>query len=310
MQLDFETLDVFTDVVFGGNPLAVVLGGDTLDGVVMQRIAREFNLSETVFVLPPADPAHTARLRIFTPEQELPFAGHPTIGTALLLAWRGAPGTTAEVMVLEEGAGLVPVDLERRDGQVVSGRLTAPQPPQIRETVAPELLARIVGLSLADLELSRGLPKAVSVGNPFTIVEVRSREALARVGADLVLWHEHAAPRVQNVYLLTRDAPAGFDFQVRLLAPLMGIPEDPATGSAAAAFAGWLGTHELGTDEPGDAAAATWMIAQGIEMGRPSQLRIEAGRDRDGVVTARVGGRAVRVMAGRLTITGGASGDL
>lgn len=300
MKLEFVTADVFTDQVFGGNPLAVVLDGRGVGDDAMQRIAREFNLSETVFVLPPDDPAHTLRIRIFTPIHELPFAGHPTVGTALVLAELGRVPLTGNLtrIVLEEGAGPVPVTIRAEGGKPVSAELQAPRPPEIWDVPEPAALALMLGLEAADLVTGNGLPAGVSCGNPFTIVEVTDRDALARSRLDRVRWADLLGDGLgKAVLLITRDAPTSHDLQTRMYAAYAGIDEDPATGSAAAALGGFLGTRPGLGD-----GSHRWVMAQGIEMGRPSRLEITAER-RDGSLQAvRVAGAAVRVMAGTLTL--------
>lgn len=300
MKLDFVTADVFTDQVFGGNPLAVVLDGQGLDGAVMQRVAREFNLSETVFVLPPDDPDHARRLRIFTPVHELPFAGHPTIGSALVLAGRGFVPLAGEFtrIVLEEGAGPVPVTIRAVGGRPVAAELEAPQAPEIQDTPAPAALAAMLGLEPADLVLANGLPAAVSCGVPFTIVEVADRAVLARSCLDRGLWEGLlGASFGRSVLIVTRDAPAGYDVQARMFAPYAGIGEDPATGSAAAALGGFVGGRAGLAD-----GIHRWVVAQGIEMGRPSHLEITVERHGGELGAVRVAGAAVEVMAGALTL--------
>src|SRR6185369_11410472 len=185
MKVPFQTVDVFTDRKFGGNPLAVIPDARGLSGEQMQSIAAEFNRAETTFVLPPADPAHTAQVRIFTPKSEMPFAGHPNVGTAFVLARMGRPG---DRFVFEEKAGLVPLDLTREDGVVVAARLAAPQPLTLGETMAPELVAQAVGLDARDIV---GQPVVASTGNRFLFAEVTSRAALKAATYDLDVFRRH-----------------------------------------------------------------------------------------------------------------------
>src|SRR5205814_2688860 len=173
MRVPFQTVDVFTDRKFGGNPLAVIPDAQGLSGEQMQSIAAEFNLAETTFVLPPRDPAHTAQVRIFTPKSELPFAGHPNVGTAFVLARMGR--TTGDRLVFEEAAGLVPLDLTRENGTVVAARLAAPRPLTLGETVAPEIVTQAVGLRAGDIV---GTPVIASTGNNFLFAELKSRDTL------------------------------------------------------------------------------------------------------------------------------------
>lgn len=300
MRYRFVTADVFTDRVFGGNPLAVLPDARGLDGARMQAIAREFNISETVFVLPPEDAAHTRHLRIFTPTSELPFAGHPTVGTALLLAMLGeielsGPRTG---IIFEEGAGPVPVEIEADAGRASFAWLSAPQMPEFQHAPDTAVLATLLALEPKDLLTRAGLPQAVSCGMAFLIVQLRDREALGRARLDRSLWEQHLRGQwAHKVYLFTEDAPAGFDFQARMFAPGAGIEEDPATGAATAAFGGWLGNQRVRAD-----GHHRWTIAQGVEMGRPSRLAVEIARHSGRLEVVRVGGGAVRVMEGTLEI--------
>lgn len=285
----FLTADVFTSTVFGGNPLAVFTDARGLSDGEMQAIAREMNLSESVFVLPPDDPRHARRLRIFTPAMELPFAGHPTVGTALLLAWSGEVAIPAGggEMVLEEGVGPVAVTVTASEGRAEMATLTSAQPVELREAPRADLAA-LLGLDPGDL--TDALPVlGASCGVPFLMIPLRDTGALGRARLDRGRWErEVAGSWAPHVYPF---APAGgeADFRVRMFAPRMGIAEDPATGAGAAAFAGYLAAH-LG---PGE-----WVLEQGIEMGRPSRLHVQA--DGDGRI--RVGGTAVPVASGEIAL--------
>jgi trans-2,3-dihydro-3-hydroxyanthranilate isomerase len=305
MRCRFVTADVFTDRVFGGNPLAVLPEAAGLAGEQMQAIAREFNLSETVFVLPPTDPAHSCRLRIFTPAREVPFAGHPTIGSALVLARLGTlelAGATTQI-TFEELAGPVPVTIRAAGGRPVFAELTAPEPPEVRPAPDSAALAAMLALTPADLRTEAGLPAFVSCGLPFLIVELRDAAALARARLDRARWHYLLADAwSREVYLVTRDA-AGLevDFRVRMFAPAAGIEEDPATGSAAAALGGWLGLNESRAKD-----CQRRVVAQGIEIGRPSRLEIEVERRAGALAAVRVGGGAVLVSEGTIEVPAGA----
>jgi trans-2,3-dihydro-3-hydroxyanthranilate isomerase len=287
----FSTLDVFTDRVFGGNPLAVVHDAGELDPAQMQAIATEFNLSETVFVLPPETDAGTRRLRIFTPAAELPFAGHPTVGTAVLLATLGAvpPGD----IVFEEGVGPVRVTLGERAKGLLFAQLSAAQlpvfgPPPPR----PADLAAILGIAPADVLDAAG----VSCGVPFLVVVVRDRDVLARVRVDLARWEALLAGAwASDLYVIT---PAEGDaLRARMFAPGMGIAEDPATGAAASALAGYLARTAGRRD-----GTLRWTIAQGVEMGRPSRVELEADLGEGEITAVRVGGTAVRVADGEFRV--------
>ena len=301
MRHRFVTADVFTDRIFGGNPLAVLPDSAGLGSEQMQAIAREFNLSETVFVLPPDDPAHTRRLRIFTPVQEVPFAGHPTVGSALVLAALGAlefAGDTTRI-VFEEPAGPVPVTIRAAGGRPAVAQLTAPQPPEARPAPEAAALAAMLSLAPADLRTEAGLPAFVSCGFPFLIVELRDAAALGRARLDHARWRDLLADAwSREVYLVTRD-PAGLDvdFRVRMFAPAAGIEEDPATGGAAAALGGWLALRESPAD-----GRQRHAVAQGIEIGRPSRLEIEVEKHAGRIAAVRVGGGAVLVSEGTIEV--------
>ncbi|MDB5363324.1 MAG: phenazine biosynthesis protein PhzF family [Rhodospirillales bacterium] len=294
-QHAFITADVFTDRPFGGNPLAVFPDG-AVPAELMQRLAAELHLSETVFVLPPDDPAHTRRLRIFTPAMELPFAGHPTVGTALVLAEAGHLGPIDRRLdiVFEEGVGPVPVTIERDAAGRLGATLTSPRVPVLLPgQLDPALLAAVVGLKESALE--PGIAPAIySVGVSFAILPVRS-DQLSAAAIDLALWRsDFAHTPGQHLYLAAlEDWATGREARVRMFAPAMGIAEDPATGAAAAAFVGFLADRQ----KPAD-GAVRWALSQGTELGRPS--RIEIGADIvDGKLTAaRVGGTAVQMSKG------------
>jgi len=261
----------------------------------MQAIAREFNYSETTFVLPPDDPRHTARVRIFTPGGELPFAGHPTIGTAFVLATIGSIAADVSEIVFEEGVGPVPVSIFRDAGRVTRCRLTAAQLPE-QGPSAPPAPALAKMLSLAEDEVLAGAA-CWSCGVPFLVVPVASLDALARCALDLPLWRELlAAYPTQKVYPVARIDD--LHWRVRMFAPGLGVAEDPATGSAAASFAGWLSAQ---MPQPRDGTLSV-RLEQGIEMSRPSELAVEIDR-RGGAITAvRVGGAAVMVAEGTLSL--------
>jgi len=281
----YHTCDVFTAQAFCGNPLAVLPDARGLSDAQMQSIAREFNYSETTFVLPPADARHAARVRIFTPGGELPFAGHPTIGTAFVLATTGAIAADADEIVFEEGVGPVPVSIFRDRGRVTHCRLTAAQLPE-RGPPAPPAGALARMLSLADGEVLEG-SACWSCGVPFLVVPVASVDALARCALDMPLWRELLAGyATQKVYPVARIDP--LHWRVRMFAPGLGVAEDPATGSA---------------HMPHPAAGTVAVrLEQGIEMGRPSELAVEFDR-RSGAITAvRVGGAAVTVAEGTLSL--------
>src|SRR5690242_7513405 len=300
MQIPFVTVDVFTHRKFGGNPLAVVPDATGLTGAQMQAIAGEFNLAETTFVLPPQDPAHTAQVRIFTPRAELPFAGHPNIGTAFVLASENAKQGRAltETMIFEEKAGLVRLHLVTEAAAVVGAHLVPPQPLSRGEAIDAETIAAACSLAANDIESGNHPPCVASCGNPLVFAELKTRAALARARPRAELFTKHLpAERITGVLLYVPDRRDGFDLQVRMFAPLYGIPEDPATGSGNVALAGLLASLRPEPD-----LKLALRIAQGIDMGRPSVL--EAGAEKRGgkVIGMTLGGRCVPMMRGTLEV--------
>ncbi len=300
MKLKFHTLDVFTDRKFSGNPLAVVLDADSLSTEQMQTIAREFNLSETIFVMKPDNPANTAKVRIFFPTGEMPFAGHPTVGCAVLLAeQKYKPGCSFETEIrLEEVAGLVPVKVSRI-GDQPRAMFTAPVVPFAVDLPLPpaEAVARSLSLGPADIGFdSHGL--ALLQGGPrFFYVPVNSRGALARSLVIEPHWSKLIESLgVDSAYLYTRggDGPKTA-FRARMYSPTGGIPEDPATGSATALLAA-----QLLKAEKLAGGSHTWELEQGYEMGRPSDLHLEADVNGGKLTAVRVAGQAVQVMEGVL----------
>jgi trans-2,3-dihydro-3-hydroxyanthranilate isomerase len=302
MHTRYHTCDVFTDRTFGGNQLAVFPDARGIGPELMPLIAREFNFSETTFVLPPADPAHTAKVRIFTPGGELQFAGHPTVGTAHVLATIGAiPLTGAETqIVLEEGVGPVPVTIRAQNGRAEFAQLSVAQLPQIGPPPpAGEQLAAALSLSKDDLLRAPMTPEMVSCGTPFLFVPLRDRGAVARarVRADAFDTALSGYPtQMVMVFALDAEYP-GHQVRARMFAPTIGIPEDPATGSACVGLGGYLAARDPQRD-----GTLRWIVEQGFEMGRPSILEVEADK-RDGAITGvRVGGRTVMVCEGTMTL--------
>jgi len=292
----FYTLDVFTERPFTGNPLAVVLDAESLAGERMQAIAAEFNLSETVFVMPPARPGNSARVRIFTPRAELPFAGHPTIGTALLLAQQQLVGFDAAqpMLVLEEGVGDVPVEIHIERGVPTVATMSVPRLPE-RGPEAPDATELAAMLSLSPDDLLPGHPPCGwSCGVPFLFVAVRDRKAIVRAKLRTDLWERLLmhwwAP---SVFVFTFDTEsAAAQVHARMFAPALGIGEDPATGGAVSALAGHLCAAGAGDGD------FRWRVEQGYEMGRPSQLELEARVVGGRIASVRVGGRAVVISEG------------
>jgi trans-2,3-dihydro-3-hydroxyanthranilate isomerase len=295
MQYEFVTVDVFTDRRFGGNPLAVLPNAAGLTTEQMQAIANEFNLSETTFVLPPKDVAHTAEVRIFTPKFEMPFAGHPNVGTGFVVACRlGVPGA----LVFEEIAGLVPINVLRDGETIIGARLTAPRPLSRGEEFAADVIAAACSLAPIDIKTQHHLPCVASCGTRFMFAEVKTREALARATPRSdVFAQSFPVDGATGIHLYFRDGAGGIDVRTRMFAPLHGVPEDPATGSANVALVGLLASMRPEPD-----LSLQLRIAQGVEMGRPSLLEASAEK-RDGVVVeTQIGGRCIPVLAGTIEV--------
>jgi trans-2,3-dihydro-3-hydroxyanthranilate isomerase len=294
MKYRYYICDVFTETRFGGNQLAVLPKADGLSKEQMQQIAREFNFSETTFVFP-AKAGHTRHVRIFTPAREVPFAGHPNVGTAFVLASAGELGEikSSFTAIFEEEAGLVSVAIQVSSGKIASCELTAPQSLSIGKTLGSELVAAAISIDPKEIVTNTHQPQVASVGLPFIIVEVRGRSVLERARINMSGFEAIGAQGVMpDLYFYTR-ANDGFDIRARMFAPLSGVPEDPATGSANCALAGLLAHYDAKAS--GD---FTWRIAQGVEMGRPSTL-IARAEKKDGIVQAtRIGGASVLVSEG------------
>ena len=304
MPRRYVTADVFTDRPFAGNPLGVVLDAEGLTTAEMQAVANEFGYAETTFVLPPADPAHTAHVRIFTPGVEVPFAGHPNIGTAVVLAGEasrdGRPVPAR--LVFEEAAGLVPVDLVEEGGMVVGAELTAPEAHSRRDHATPEQAAACLSLSADDIATDRHGPQVCSVGLPFLIVELRTRDALRRATPDVrEIGRLMPLGGADAIWCYTRDvAPDDeVDVQARMFSPLDGTGEDPATGSATAAAAGlWASLSEQRDGE------LRYRVSQGVDMGRPSRLLPRVVKRDGAIASIHIAGRAVEVMRGTIDLPG------
>ncbi len=299
MRRPYVTVDVFSDRVFGGNPLAVVLDGAGLTTEKMQAIATEFNYSETTFVLPPRDAAHAAHVRIFTSRIEVPFAGHPMVGTAVALAReyesRGAQ-TLAQVQ-FETAAGLVPVRILRESGAVAGAEFTAPRALVIGSPLAPAAAAACLSLGSSAIDLSVHPPQVLSVGLPFLVVAVTDREILRAAKPD-ALAHARTLPPLgtDSVYAYCRGATAQ-ELHARMFSPLDNTIEDPATGSATAATIALLASLLGGADSD-----IHWRIEQGVDMGRPSLLQGRTERRQGRVSAVHIGGRVVTVMRGEIQL--------
>lgn len=302
MNRRYVTADVFTDTKFSGNPVAIVLDAQGLSTAQMQAIASEFGYTETSFVLPPRNSAHTAWVRIFTPSREIPFAGHPNIGTAFVLAEKAASRQKPlpDLLVFEEIAGLVPVNQLKEGGAVVGAELVAPEPLTRLSQVSASRVAICLSLTADDILVDAHAPQVASVGLPFLVVELASRDALRRCVPNLFAF-KGLLPidGAVSIYAYTRDvgaARAGTvrDIEARMFTPRM--TEDPATGSATAATAALIaevrGVSEL-----------SLCVAQGVDMGRPSILLVKVDT-RDGRAEVRVGGKCVSVMEGSFELAG------
>ncbi|TCR61694.1 PhzF family phenazine biosynthesis protein [Bosea sp. BK604] len=299
MSRRFATLDVFTTRPHAGNPLAVVFDSDGLDTEAMQAIAREFNLSETVFVAPPANPTNSASVRIFTPAAELPFAGHPTVGSAVLLALRAAAdGRASGSLVLEEKVGLVPCTVSVQGARAGRATFSLPRlPAEIDQPAGAPLLAEALGLDEREIGFDTHVPSIYSAGVAFTLVPVFGLQAMGRIRLDTGLWPKVMKPEGHpNAFVYCRQTQdAGHHYHARMFAPSMGIPEDPATGSAVAAFAGAV----MRFDQPED-GEHVFVVEQGYEMCRPSQIELGLTVASGKLVAARIGGAAVVVSEGTL----------
>ena len=302
MKHRFYTLDVFTDHVFGGNQLAVFPDAAAVPPERMQAIAREFNYSETVFVLPPENPAHARKLRIFTPGAELPFAGHPTIGTAHLLAATGiVPVTEGDnAFVLEELVGPIPISVRVTGGQVRFAQLTTARlPERMARTAETPVIAAALSLTADDFLADGVGPATYSAGVPFLFARLRDVAAVGRAKLDHTAWDNGLTPLGINEIFFFADGGElpGSDVHARMFAPGFGITEDPATGGAVAALAGYL----VALQKP-SSGTAKWTVEQGVEMGRPSVLHLEADVSDGGLTAVRVGGQSVVISEGMMEV--------
>jgi trans-2,3-dihydro-3-hydroxyanthranilate isomerase len=297
----FATADVFTDRQFGGNPLAVILDARGLTSEEMLAITREFNYSESTFVLP-AERGGACRVRIFTPGGEVPFAGHPTVGTAHVLVALGAvPAADDETtVVLEENVGDVPVKVRRTpgSGEPSFAQLSVAQLPEEREAPPAEALARVLGLDTSDFVGGDWAPRAASCGLPFVIAPLKTRDAVsrARVNVDALDATLPAGSWTRELMVVAMDGEQA-DARARVFVPMLNVPEDPATGSANAALAGYLAKRTPRLD-----GTLRWVVEQGVEMGRPSRLELEADKQGGAITGVRVGGSSVLVSTGELRL--------
>ena len=292
--------DVFTGTRLAGNPLAIVLDSEGLDTPAMQAIACEFNLSETVFVLPPESARHRARIRIFTPDYEMPFAGHPTVGTAVALAEMAEGSGAAGIFVLEENIGPVRCAVKRDAGALYAEFDLAKLPEQLALPAEPESIGAALGLTPNEIGFENHRVSFWSAGVPYVTIPVADLKAALRVRLDNQAWAELAPKKNEwafaSPYVYCRETVSHDSaFHVRMIVPGTPSYEDPATGSAAAAFAGAI----MRFDGPRDGVSRFW-LEQGLEMGRPSRIRLELEVERGVLAAARIGGHAVQVAEGML----------
>lgn len=295
MAREYAIYDVFCDSPLSGNPLAVVFDAAGLDTARMQAIAGEFHLSETVFVLPPAEPSHKAALRIFTPGAELPFAGHPTVGAAIALAERHGLSGSA-IQVLEEKIGPVRAAVTLSPCKAAFAEFDLPRLPELLPApVAAEQIAAALNLDPQDVGFENHRVNLWSAGVPFLTVPVAGLSAMARARLDAAAWRQ-LVPEGVSAWLYSRETVAhDCAFHARMFAPGLGIVEDPATGAAVAAFCGQILQYDGAVEGP-----SQFWIEQGIEMGRPSRIRLETEVAGGRLQKARIGGHAVLVAAGQI----------
>jgi trans-2,3-dihydro-3-hydroxyanthranilate isomerase len=299
-KIPFYTTDVFTDKKFGGNQLAVFPDARKIPPRLYQDIAREFNFSETTFVLPPKNKKHTKAVKIWTPGGELQFAGHPTVGTSVVLAAIGVvklKGRETKI-ILEEGVGPVPVTIRAVKGKPTFAELTAAKLPAFGPAPRPDDLARALSLEPGDVLSGNYFPESASCGTSFMMVPIRNRAALGRARVKLDIF-EQVVKGFDNKVFLFCDEPElkGSHFRARMYAPSIGVAEDPATGSAAAGFAGYIAKRDKRSE-----GTLAWRIEQGFEMGRPSILDVQVDKKAGSITAVRVGGNAVLVTRGELTL--------
>ena len=309
----YFTADVFTDQLFGGNQLAVFPDARGLSDAQMLAITREFNYSETTFVFPADWDDHTRKLRIFTPGGEVPFAGHPTVGTAHVLFAGSVLIAYQEEMpiVFEEGVGPVPVTVRFSpkafaggtiaDGEPIFAQLTVAKLPEVGDPVSPAVLAEVLSLAEDDFVAGEWTPAPVSCGLPFLMVALTSRDAVRRARVRMDVWERTLQGKWGSeimVFTLERDAAdASVDVRARVFVPGLSVPEDPATGSANAALGGYLARRTPRLD-----GTLRWIVEQGVEMGRPSRLELEADKQGGEITGVRVGGASVLVSTGELRL--------
>ncbi len=302
MSYKYYWCDVFTEEIFGGNPLVVFPNAEGLSTAKMQQIAREFNISETVFVFPPKNPKNTRCLRIFTPNSEIPFAGHPTVGTAYILGLISAIPLENDLtkIILEEKIGEIPVSIISKNGKPIYTQLSASQLPEIgKNPPSVNILAELLSLETTDLLQEKDHPQAISCGLPFLFIPLVNQNALKKAQLKREIWVKELSNYwAPHLFLFTYETELpNSKISARMFAPGLGIDEDPATGSAATALAGYLATRDRTVD-----GTLHWQVEQGFFMGRPSILQVEADKKQGEITEIRVGGTSVLVSEGKLTI--------
>jgi trans-2,3-dihydro-3-hydroxyanthranilate isomerase len=296
----FAVYDVFSNRKLAGNPLAVVFDAEGLDDEEMQAIAGEFNLSETTFIRPPKNPAHRAAVRIFTPKHELPFAGHPTVGSAIAISERSGSGSPS-IFVLEEKVGPVRCAV-KRDGDVMFAEFDLPRLPEpVAFSGDPAAVAASLGLAPSEVGFENHTVTAYSGGVPYILVPVAGLAAAGRASLDTRAWMELTGPAEAlspGAFVYCRETSDKDNaFHARMFAGHLGIPEDPATGSAVASFAGAI----MRFDRPAE-GLVRYPIEQGVEMGRPSLINLDLEVKGGALAGARIGGHAVKVSEGTLLV--------
>lgn len=300
--VSFVTVDVFTCTRFEGNPLAVITDARGLMDAEMQKIAAEFGYSEVTFVLPPENPENTARVRIFTPTTEIPFAGHPNVGTAFVLGQQSEifGKQVGSTLRFEEQAGLVLVNLKRDGNHVLSASVRAPQPFMTGKTINPATVARCVSIPTEAVRTAAHSPMVVSVGLSFVVAELADLPTLALARPDLASFKAAAGPTLEgshdfSLFVYVRSSSSPWDIRARMFAPLDNVTEDPATGSASAALGAYLVSLE-----PEPAIRRSVTIEQGVEMGRRSLIGIEVIKDEGSITDVTIVGACVLVIKGEI----------
>lgn len=299
----FVTCDVFTSVPFGGNQLAVFPDARGIPEARLLAVTREFNYSETTFVYPAVDTRRTRRVRIFTPGGEVPFAGHPTVGTAHVLAATGEIALAGDEtrIILEENVGPVPVTIRAAKGTPVFAQLSVAKLPEVLDSPpSRDELARVLGLEVDELRGGDWSPQVMSCGLPFLFVPLHDRSAVSRARIRMDAWEGTlgTAPVGEIMIFAPGGERPGTDYRARMFAPGLSVPEDPATGSACAALGGYLAMRDARRD-----GTLRWVVEQGFEMGRPSMLEVEADLSRGAVAGVRVGGDTVLISEGTMSIS-------